>query len=165
MKFKSCEINSQLAKYIQSIFHYNDFVPSHSIERVVPTGNIFILVELDNFERKTYNNDLAPVSSYKKAWISGMQQKFINISAHQNSEMLVIQFKPYGLYPFLHKPVSQLLHKTVSQLLNNKVVATTDYFGNELIEAREEIIRFEEIKYNLSRKNTLLINHPLIKEG
>lgn len=35
-----------IAPFIESVFHFKDLVPDHSIERVVPTGHLFILFEL-----------------------------------------------------------------------------------------------------------------------
>ena len=54
MTFENHKISSPLDKYIESIFYYKDFVPEHNIEKVIPTGNIFILIELDGLERKTF---------------------------------------------------------------------------------------------------------------
>lgn len=58
MTFENHKISSPLDKYIESIFYYKDFVPEHNVEKVIPTGNIFILIELDGFERKTFDNEL-----------------------------------------------------------------------------------------------------------
>ncbi|MFT6865813.1 MAG: hypothetical protein ACJA08_000638 [Cyclobacteriaceae bacterium] len=45
--------------------------------------------------------------------------------------MLVIQFKPYGAYPFFHFPIQEL---------NEKVVHAQLLFENEILELREEIL-------------------------
>lgn len=136
MTFETHHINHPLDKYIQSIFYYKDYVPEHSIERVVPTGNIFILIELDGFERNTFDNELKPVGHFKKTWVSGMQQKHLNISAHQYSEMLVIQFKPTGAFPFFKSPVDEL---------NDTVRQADTYFGEDILKIRNDIIRKQNI--------------------
>lgn len=106
MIFQPHLLDKSYSPYIESIFHFKDFIPDHSIERVVPTGHLFILFELDGFERNTFDNEsLKPNNSYQKVWISGVHRNYISISAHENSEMFVIQFKPYGSYPFLHFPI------------------------------------------------------------
>ena len=66
-----------------------------------------------------------------KVWVSGTHRNFISISAHQNSEMLAIQFKPAGAFPFLHCPLQEL---------NDKVISAKDIFGKEVMELRENII-------------------------
>ena len=131
MTFENHKISSPLDKYIESIFYYKDFVPEHNIEKVIPTGNIFILIELDGFERKTFDNELKPVGHFSNSWISGMHQKHLNISAHKNSEMLIVQFKSFGAYPFFKNPINEL---------NNKVVEAEKYFGKSISKLREDII-------------------------
>lgn len=139
MTFENHIISSPLDKYIDSIFYYKDFIPEHSIEKVIPTGNIFILIELDGFERNTFNNELEPVGHFSKSWISGIHQKHLNISAHKNSEMLIVQFKSFGAYPFFKIPIHEL---------NNKVVQADNYFGESIIKLRDTIIS----KQNISDK-------------
>ncbi len=110
-------------------------MPDHSIERVVPTGHVFIIFELDGFERNTFDNEsLKPNNSYRKVWISGAHRNYISISAHEHSEMFVIQFKPYGTHPFFHFPIEQL---------NDQVVNTESLFNDELIELRGALQRGE----------------------
>ena len=61
-----------------------------------------------------------------------MHNNFLSISAHQNSEMLVVQFKPGGAHPFLKKPIHEF---------NNKVKPAEDIFGTEINELRSAILR------------------------
>ncbi len=132
MNFETHLLKKPLDKFIESIFYFNNFLPNHSIERVVPTGHIFIVFELDGFIRNTFdNNTLEPNGTFSKVWISGMHKNYLSISAHQNSEMLVIQFKPFGGFPFFHFPI----HK-----LNNKVILAEEIFGNEILELRKQIL-------------------------
>ena len=43
-------------------------MPDHSIEKVVPTGHVFLIFELDGYTRHTYDNDsLKENASYTKA--------------------------------------------------------------------------------------------------
>ncbi|EDP70369.1 hypothetical protein FBALC1_06418 [Flavobacteriales bacterium ALC-1] len=60
-----------------------------------------------------------------------MHKGFLSISAPQDSEMLVIQFKTNGSYPFLHLPIHQL---------NNKVIDSETLFGKDLINIRAEVL-------------------------
>jgi len=131
MIFETYTLNEPLTKYIESIFYYKGLQPDHSIERVVPTGHLFILFELDGIERSTFDNDtLKPNGSFTKVWLSGMHKKYISISAHPDSEMLVVQFKPYGAHPFLHMPINEL---------NDKVVPGQDICGVEILTLQEEV--------------------------
>jgi len=114
------------------MFHYKNFTPDHSIERVVPTGHLFILFELDGIPRHTYDNEsLEPLATFTKAWISGMHKNHLSISAHQDSEMFVVQFKPFGSYPFLRLPIEEL---------NNQVIPAEEIFGADILELREQLL-------------------------
>ena len=134
MIFEVHQLNPILTKYLESIFYYKDLVTDHSMERVVPTGNVFILIELDGFQRNTFDNELKPNGIFKEAWVSGMHQKPLNISVHQHSEMMVVQFKPEGAFPFFKIPVNEL---------NDKVQQADNYFGNQISDVRSEIISKE----------------------
>ena len=133
MKFETHCPASPINQYIESIFHYKDFVPDHSIERVVPTGHIFIIFELDDIPRNTFDNEtLEPNRSFTKVWISGIHKHYISISAHENSEMFVIQFKPYGAYPFFQFPIEDL---------TEKILPGQEVLGDELLDVRNRIYK------------------------
>ncbi len=135
MIFQTHNLKKPLTDYIESIFHFKGFNPDHSIERVVPTGHLFILFELDGFERNTFDNkSLKPNGTYTQVWVSGMHKNYLSISAHQGSEMLVVQFKTTGAYPFFKFPINEL---------NNKVISAQEMFGNEILELRHRIIDSE----------------------
>lgn len=132
MIFETHQLQDPLSSYIESIFHLKNFVPNHSIERVVPTGHIFIIFELDGFTRNTFDNDtLEPNATFKNVWISGAHKNFISISAHENSEMFVIQFKPYGAYPFLNSSIENF---------TEQVVDASEVLGSEILSLRESIL-------------------------
>lgn len=131
MIYTSYTPDSSIAPYIEAIFHYENFMPDHSIERVVPTGHVFILFELDGLPRHTFDNaSLLANATFERAFISGMHRNYLSISAHENSEMLAVQFKPYGSYPFLHEN---------TDLLNELVVPAHEIVGDELYTLREEM--------------------------
>jgi len=132
MIFETHILKSPLKNYIESIFHFKDFMPDHSIERVVPTGHLFILFELDGITRHTYNNEtLKPNGSYSKVWISGIHKNYLSISAPQGSEMFVIQFKPTGTSPFIHQSIDTL---------NDLVIDAQKILGNEILEIHQRIL-------------------------
>ncbi len=133
MTFEIHELKYPLDKYIESIFYYKDFVPEHSIERVVPTGNIFILIELDGFERKIFDKELNPIGYLNKIlgfWHATEISKYIQ---HINiQKCLSIQFKTTGAFPFLKIHINKL---------NNTVRESDNYFGDSILNLRHKIIQ------------------------
>ncbi|MBK7790999.1 MAG: hypothetical protein IPJ54_21080 [Saprospiraceae bacterium] len=102
-----------------------------------------MVFELDNIPRNTYDNETFKLlETYTKVWVSGTHRNFISISAHQQSEMLAIQFKSSEPFLFLHCPL---------QDLNDKVVPAQEIFGSEVLELREKIFMAEnpQAKFNL----------------
>lgn len=144
MIFERHVLKSPLNRYVETIFHFKDLVPEHSIERVVPTGHIFIIFELDGFTRCTYDNDtLQPINTFTKVWISGMHKNYISISTHRKSEMFVIQFKSFGAYPYFHLPM---------HTLNEEIVPAESIFGDKILKLRDELVTKEssEEKFKLA---------------
>ncbi len=139
-----------IAPLIEGIIHFDGLVPDHSIERVVPTGHLFILFELDDIPRHTYEPDsLQPKATYSGVWVSGMHRNHISISTPQNSSMLVVQFKPFGAHPFLHEPVS---------LLNELIVPAREVVGDELDLLRDRILGTSEVNERFALINQWLLS-------
>ncbi len=131
MIFNVHTFKEPLMNHMESMFHFKGFTPDHTIERVVPTGHVFVIFELDGMVRNTFDNKtLEPKARFEKVWISGVHENYLSISAHPDSEMFVIQFKPFGALPFLHKPVAEL---------NNRVIPAEEVFGEEIISLHERI--------------------------
>ncbi len=132
MIFEHDPISGPLTSYVETIIYFKDFQPEHSKERVIPTGHVFLIFELDGFERQVFDpKTLQPLHTFTKVWISGMHRHFLTISAHADSEMLAIQFKPDGAFPFFHKPISDL---------NEKIVAAELIFGDSILSLREKVL-------------------------
>ena len=149
MLFESHKITKPLSDYIESIFYYKGFKPDHSIERVVPTGHLFIIFELDGYEYHTFDSEtLKPNGTYKNVWVSGMHKDYLSISAHQNSEMLVIQFKTNGASPFFDIPINEL---------NNKVISAQKLFGNKILELRNQILNAKNASEKFKKAENWLI--------
>jgi hypothetical protein len=95
MIFERHLLKGALIQNIEAIFHLKDFMPDHSIERVVPTGHIFIIFELDGFTRNTFDNDtLKPINTFSNVWVSGMHKNFISISARIKSWLMSLILIP-----------------------------------------------------------------------
>ncbi len=142
MIFETYETTEPLSRFVESIFHYKGFQPDHSIERVVPTGHLFVIFELDGFTRHTYDNEtLKPNANYQKAWVSGIHQNYLSISAHNDSEMFVIQFKPYGARPFLQVDMDRI---------SDRVVSAEEIRGIDLIALHGQLLNAKTSKEKFS---------------
>jgi len=135
MEFNNHTPEPPVGNYIESIFHYSGFMPAHSLERVVPTGHLYLIFELDGIQRNIFDNDtLKPLNKFKNGWISGQQTGCLTISAHEQSEMFVVQFKAFGAYPFLHIPLFEL---------NDQIIPAGNILGKNIMEIRNAICSAE----------------------
>ncbi len=135
-----------LAAHADVMIYFKDFVPDHSIERVVPTGHVFLIFELDGYMRHTYDNDtLQPNADYTKVWISGMHKNYISISAHEQSSMFVVQFKPSGAYPYFHQPLENI---------TEQVVPAENVLGKDVLQLRDDLVEAADAtaKFALAEK-------------
>ncbi len=138
MIFEACPVPKALADYIDSIFYFEGLSPDHSRERLVPTGNSFLLFELDGIPRHTLTNDGEEIlNTYTKSWISGAHQEHISLSVPPSGSMLAIQFSYFGALPFLHQNLSNL---------SNSVVPSEEILSDEIFELRSLILRQKETK-------------------
>lgn len=138
MNFTPHVLSQNLSPFIQSIFHYSGFQPDHSIERVIPSGHVFIIFELDGLERNTFHNDTLQVKgTFNEVWLSGAHKDYLSISAHQNSEMLVVQFKPEGALPFIHQPGVNY---------SGQIVSAKELVGEGVYELRLALLDKEDVQ-------------------
>jgi hypothetical protein len=134
MIFESFELDEPLGRYVQSIFYHKDYMPEHSMERVVPTGNVFLIFELDNIPRYIYDRNLKPIETFTKVWVSGIHQNYLTISEHKHTEMLVVQFNTLGAFPFF---------KTSIDSFYETVKPAEFFFGAQILALREAFFEVE----------------------
>ncbi len=146
MIFEMPRPSDELSKFVDCFIYFKGYMPEHSVERVVPDGHVYLIFELDNLPRYTYDNEtLEPNRHFAKCWLSGLQKNYISISALPDSEMFVIKFKPGGAIPYLHKALDEV---------SNSVVPAEQVFGEEILELREKLYRVETPaeKYELAEQ-------------
>jgi AraC-like DNA-binding protein len=135
-----------LNKLIELIIYFKEYTPKHSLEKVVPDGSSYLLIELDGMPRHTFDTTThEKKSEFTRAWISGMHTEYITISALPDSEMLAIKFKTYGAFPFFQRPVSEF---------NNRVIGAEETLGKSVFEFRESLLEAPtyEVKMTLCEK-------------
>jgi len=126
-----------LNQFIESVLYYDNYQPTHQIERLLPDGAVNLIIELNGIHQHIYDNDLlTPAKTYCKAWVSGMHSRYISIDACYNASMVIIRFLPHGAYPFLHLPVVEL---------TNLVIEADLLFAQDVNRLREQLVNTEGI--------------------
>ena len=88
-----------LAPFVESITYFAGAAPLHHREKLIPDGAIQIIVDITERPKKLYAGETSAVAvDFRKAWISGMQRRWIVIEAQPAASMLIIRFRPGGAF-------------------------------------------------------------------
>ena len=136
MVFKNVIPEPPLDDFVLSIVYYKDFEVEHTMDKFLPDGTTNLVVNLFEAPRYIYDNDtLKEKQACVEAWFSGMHTEYLTISSDNESEMLVITFKPGASFPFIKQSIDSF---------NNKVVHAKTVFGEDVLDFRKDIIKEED---------------------
>ena len=103
-----------LSEFIDFFWYYDGFEPQHSKEKLIPNGDIELVINLEECPKRLFDKDDFNKFEYKKRyWISGIQREYIVIEATPNSTMMGIHFKPGGAHPFFKFPITEIQDKVI----------------------------------------------------
>ena len=98
-----------LGLFIDNIVYMKVGEVAHSIERLLPDGNVVLIIDLTETPKYIYNDEtLLPIQACKKAWLSGVHSKGLLIPAGRDAYQLVITFKKGRSFPFLRMPLTEV---------------------------------------------------------
>ena len=109
MIFRQCQPCAPLSKFIDGYWFYEDLAVDHTKEKLLPNGAIELIIDLSPSPKKLYHPlDLTRFTTYRRAWISGLQRRYIVIGAERGSSMMGVHFRTGGAAPFFGFPISEL---------------------------------------------------------
>ena len=114
-----------LSDFIETVWHFECHSAPNRMERILPSGNMGIIVNLrgDGFR---VHEDYLP-----GAIISGAHSEFITLDTAQQAYTLGIEFKPGGATPFLKIPAGEL---------QGQHVALNEVWGDGACELHERLL-------------------------
>lgn len=120
-----------LNAFVEYLWLYDDFAPSHGREKLLPNGAMELIIDLrDHPKRKWDCRDLVHGTPYRKAWLSGMHTEYIVIEASPGS-MMGVHFRPAGAWPFFGSPLGEFA---------NQVVELDEVVGVEAASLRDRLL-------------------------
>lgn len=146
MVFKNIIPEAPLDKFVLNIVYYKDFKVVHSKDKFLPDCTTNLVINLFETPRYIYDNvSLKETKACIEAWFSGMHTEYLTISSDNESEMVVISFKPGAVFPFIKQSVDSF---------NNKVVHAKSVFGIAILELRQQLINEldPDVKIILTKK-------------
>jgi len=148
-----------LNQFIVSFFYYTGYNPEHSVDRLLPDGNVQIIFDLTDYPKYIYdNNTLKEIQSCKNVWFSGFRIEPITIPSGKESEMIIVYFHKGKASPFLSEPM---------HALTNYVVDAELVLKNDILDLREQLKEAKKIeqKFFLLEKNFLKFYMKSLKEN
>lgn len=98
-----------LNEFISSFFYYSGLVTDHTLERLLPDGNVELIIELTDAPKYIYDNvSLKEIQSCRRMWFSGFRTAPITIPSGLDSEMIVVTFRKGRAFPFIMEPMDAL---------------------------------------------------------
>ena len=125
-----------LDTYIQGIVFHKGYKTDFDKERFLPDCTTNLVINFKDEPLFIFDNTtLKRKQRCEQSWYSGMHTRYITISGGNDSEMMVITFKPGFSFPFVNKSMQEYL---------NKVVPATEVFGQAVTKLRNELKEIEE---------------------
>jgi AraC-like DNA-binding protein len=89
-----------LAGFVDYLWALQD-APVHSTERIVPSGTLELVINLQDDVVQVYVPGRTGFSRYSGAVVSGAYQRFFVIETRAHASIVGVHFKPGGALPFL----------------------------------------------------------------
>jgi len=102
-----------LGEFVERLWHFSD-APNHSRERIVPSGTIELVINLQDDEIRVYDSESpGQCRRFSGSVASGAYGKSFVIDTREHASILGVHFRPGGAAPLFRLPVSELRDRHV----------------------------------------------------
>ena len=102
-----------LAPFVAS-FHYNEAELPAVVERILPSGQAHLMINLDEDEFRTYSgSDCETVHRMSGAVLAGPHGRCVAIDTMEQRRLVAVEFKVGGAAAFLRMPLSEASNQMV----------------------------------------------------
>ena len=144
MAINSCYIpRPPLSAFVEFFWLYEGDIPLHKKERRLPDGSASLIINLRDNPIRIYDQyDPSRVQSCGGIVIGGARSEFALLDTACQEEILGVQFRPGGVFPFLALPANEL---------HNKIVSLDILWGQAALDLREQLLtaRTREIRFQV----------------
>ena len=131
-----------LDQFIDLLWLYEGYTQSHAKERVLPTGEMQIVINLTDDQACIYDReDTDRCQVFRGPLLTGAHSQYQVISIAPEALMIGVHFRPGGAFPFLRRPAAELSETTV--LLETLWGGLAIDLHDQLLEATTHRARFE----------------------
>jgi AraC-like DNA-binding protein len=138
-----------LAQFVNLLWLYEGYTQPHNKERVLPTGEMQIVINLLEDRSRMYDpDDTDRCHTFNGSLLSGAHSQFQVIDTAEQRFIIGVHFRPGGAFPFLRMPAGEMRDTTVS--LDTLWGAGAVDLRDQLLEAPTHQARFEILERVLS---------------
>ncbi len=121
-----------LSDFIDLIWLYDGYTQPHAKERVLPSGEMQLVIALMDDDLRLYDRrDTGKSRSFGRALLTGAQSEYVVIDTAQQRSIMGVHFRPGGALPFLRMPAGEL---------QDRVVPLDALWGAEAAQLREQVL-------------------------
>jgi AraC-like DNA-binding protein len=149
-----------LSQFVHLLWLYEGYNQPHAKERVLPTGEMQIVINLLEDKSCIYDrDDTDRCQTLSGSLLSGAHSEYVVIGTAMQAFIMGVYFKPGGAFPFLRMPAGELRDTTVS--LETLWGATAVDLRDRLLEAPTNQARFEILERVLLAE----LNRGFVRHG
>jgi AraC-like DNA-binding protein len=121
-----------LSAFVEILWLYQGDTPSHKKERRLPDGSMALVINLRDDLIRIYDRcQHDQFQNYRGCVISGAHSEVMLIDTTSQAEVLGVQFKRGGAFPFLSLPAAEL---------HNEIISLDMLWGAAAIDLREQLL-------------------------
>jgi AraC-like DNA-binding protein len=140
-----------LAEFVNLLWLYEGYTQPHAKERVLPTGEMQIVINLQEDRSWIYDrDDTDSCQTFRGPLVSGAHSQYQVISTAAQASIIGVHFRPGGAFPFLRRPAGELRDTSVS--LEALWGREANDLSEQLIAAATHQDRFEILERVLLRE-------------
>jgi AraC-like DNA-binding protein len=131
-----------LSQFVDLLWLYEGYTQPHAKERILPTGEMQIVINLLEDRSWVYERDDADrCQTFTGSLLSGAHSQYQVIGTAQQASVMGVHFRPGGAFPFLRRPAGEL--RDISLSLDALWGRTAIDLRDQLLEAATHQARFE----------------------
>ncbi|MBV9887518.1 MAG: AraC family transcriptional regulator, partial [Acidobacteria bacterium] len=98
-----------LSHFISMMWFGDDYIVPHALERVLPTGEMSLIINLWENRTRVYNaQDTRKCQTFDGSIVAGAYSAFTIIDTEEQRSTAGVVFRPGGAFPFLGLPAGEL---------------------------------------------------------
>ncbi len=164
MIFRSHVPAPPLSDFVELMWFGEDYIAPHALERVMPTGDMSLIVNLYEDSTRVYNsNDQRKCKTLNGTIVVGAHSEFAVIDTSEQRSTMGAVFKPGRAFPFFKLPADELQSTNVE--LDTLWGAEARDLRERLLAAKTPEAKFDVLGRALLGKivNSLDSAHPAVR--